>query len=61
MAGMQVSRLGQCSCTVDRVDSRYYLDLDMSAYKARVADVPRVGVHGPGLRDGDDQAGGERH
>ena len=59
MAGMQVSRLGQCSCTGDRVID--IIDLDMSAYKARVADVPRVGVHGPGLGDGDDQACGERH
>ena len=24
MAGMQVSRLGQCSCTVDRVDIMYH-------------------------------------
>ena len=33
----------------------------MSAHKAGVADVARAGVHGPGLGDGDDQAGGERH
>ena len=37
------------------------IDLDMSAHKAGVADVARAGVHGPGLGDGDDQAGGERH